>query len=212
MNQRSARRAAVRKQRKTSEQTASCPAIEISHGAVALALVPNEQELPPYGASGFEALITAGESRDEFLEHSEALADFYLPFNPEERAFVEKLAQYRWAARRSRRAFNCVESSLYAAHPDPSQWSTADFKRLTLAAAYRAQAEQASGRAQKSVDVFMRQRIQDYRWEARYELAVRRFEWQKKKYELAAQKAEARETRAAAGAVSAALSESLVRE
>jgi len=114
----------------------------------------------------------------EFVEH-------YQPASLHEYALVEDLAHHRWFLWSCQRALYSIESEVYAAKPGQSEWSDIELKRLGLAAGYRAQAEAAFHRALKNVDAFMKERVADYRWEAGYDLAVRRLELQKKKLEFA---------------------------
>jgi hypothetical protein len=150
---------------------------------------------PQPAISRCEGLIVQGETREEFNQFSERLDDHYMPFNYEERVSVGRLAECRWFLRRRRRVFESIETELYATQPDPSKWSEADFKRLALADSYRMKAEKAVWRAYEDVEGFLRQRIADYRFETNRDIAVRRLELQKRRFELAARVVEMRERR-----------------
>jgi hypothetical protein len=90
---------------------------------------------------------------------------------------------------RRQRAFNSVESDVYAFQPSEAKRTEAEFKRIALADRYRATAERSSNRALKNVEAFSKERVKTYCWEATYDLAVRRLELAKKKHELAVVKA-----------------------
>jgi hypothetical protein len=189
----------------------------MAHGAAAPVPIPAEPELPlivpmpqpepaedaPTGpdvpqtaASKLEVSLVDGESAKEFIDFYDALDDHYLSYNEEERWFLLKLAKCRWSVRRRRRMADKFESSLYAAQPDPTKWSEADFKRLALFDRYLTQAEQSAARAQSCVDSFMARREDLTRWQSEFELALRTFDLHKKMMEMK-QEAPAKEAEAA---------------
>jgi hypothetical protein len=135
------------------------------------------------GAPG--KLVVEADHLDDFRTLVADFVEQYQPASLHEYALVEDLAHHRWFLWCCQRSLYSIESEVYAAKPGQAKWSDAEFKRLALAARYRAQAERAFHRALKSVEGFIKDRIADYRWEASYDLAVRRLEFQKKKLELA---------------------------
>ena len=136
-----------------------------------------------------EKLIVEGERLEDFHKLVASLVDHYQPADTHEQALVEDLAHGRWILWRRRRAFNSVESEVYALQPNEGKWTEAEFKRIALADRYRTTAERSFNRALKNVEAFAKERVETYRWEATYDLAVRRLELAKKKHELAVVKA-----------------------
>lgn len=127
----------------------------------------------------------------------DVLEDHYLPSNCEEREFVAKLAACRLSAYQRQRVFESVEAAIYARQSDPANWKEADFTRLALADSYRQQAEEALERAQKNVDQFIRQRMDDCHWVTTHELSERYYELSKRQYEISVRGAALREQRTA---------------
>ena len=139
------------------------------------------------------------ESPEDFTAFFERLDDYYMPFNEEERACVAKFAEARWGLTRRKRVVENIESALYAAHPNPNDWSESDFKRLALADAYRMQGEKIVQHCQRSVERFSHNRDSDSKWQTQYALGERRFDFEKQKFEqLRHRKSESRAKKAAA--------------
>ena len=136
-----------------------------------------------------EKLIVEGERLEDFHALVASLVDHYQPAGTHEQSLVEDLAHGRWILWRRRRAFNSVESDIYSIQPNEGKWTEAEFKRIALADRYRTTAERSFSRALKNVEAFSRERVKTFRWEAAYDLAVRRLELAKKKHELQVVKA-----------------------
>jgi len=136
-----------------------------------------------------EKLVVEGERLEDFHSLVASLVDHYQPADPHEQSLVEDLAHGRWILWRRQRAFNHVESDVYAIQPNEAKWTEAEFKRIALADRYRTTAERAFNRALKNVEAFSKERVKTYRWEATYDLAVHRLELAKKKHELEVVKA-----------------------
>jgi hypothetical protein len=136
-----------------------------------------------------EKLIVEGERLEDFHALVASLVDHYQPADPHQQSLVEDLAHGRWILWRRRRAFNGVESDIYAIQPNEGKWTEAEFKRIALADRYRTTAERSFNRAFKNVEAFAKERVKNYRWEATYDLAVRRLELAKEKHELQVAKA-----------------------
>jgi len=130
-----------------------------------------------------EKLIVEGERLEDFHALVASLVDHYQPADPHEQSLVEDLAHGRWILWRRRLAFNSVESEVYAFQPNEGKWTEAEFKRIALADRYRTTAERSFNRALKNVEAFSKERVKTYRWEATYDLAVRRLELAKQKHE-----------------------------
>jgi hypothetical protein len=160
-------------------------------------------ETPPPAISHEDRPTVLGESARDFEAIHEALEDHYMPGNPVERTAVFSLARALWFVKRRRQVFDTIESHVYAAKPDQNKWTEADFKHLALVDAYRTRADHALYNAQKEVDSFSYQRIEDYHFESLFDLGVRRLELDKKKYELALRTFELREKQQAEIAESA---------
>ncbi len=129
------------------------------------------------------------ESTDDFDAFYERLDEHYMPFNDEERVAVAKFAEARWALNRRKRVVEKIEEAIYAAAPNPANWSENDFKRLALADAYRQQAEKVVRRAQRDVELFVNTRFEESRWQTNRDLAERRLQLQKHRFGFALQKA-----------------------
>jgi hypothetical protein len=136
-----------------------------------------------------EKLIVEGERLEDFYSLVAGFVDHYQPADPHEQSLVEDLAHGRWILWRRRRAFNAVESEIYAIQPNEGKWTEAEFKCIALADRYRTTAERSFNRALKNVEAFSKERVKTFRWEATYDLAVRRLELAKKKHELQVVKA-----------------------
>ncbi len=70
-----------------------------------------------------EKLFVAGERREDFDKLLNDLLEEHSPETPEARNLVEDAALGRWFLWRRQRAYNSVETMLYAAQPAPEQWS-----------------------------------------------------------------------------------------
>jgi len=160
---------------------------------------PQPHQAPPPATAAWTGLFfTADESIEEFNEFYERLDDHYMPYNPEERVSVAKLAEARWALHRRKRVVESIEGELFSTTPNPAEWTEADFKRLALADAYRLQAERIVFRAQQNVDAFVRERGEDSKWQTSFDLAERRLHLQKQKFGFALHEAETRSKRTGA--------------
>jgi hypothetical protein len=204
MTPRSVRRAVERNERRDADKAEHGSAIESPQAAASPLPIPDEPEpapmlpvpvtippdedtekdVPPPATSRSQELLVAGESVQEFEEFSERLFNHYMPYDQEEQVLVGKLVESRWFLRRRKEAFEKLEADLYAAEPNPAQWSEADFQRLALADNYRNEAELVAGRAQRRVQAFTRERVEDQRFHIKQNLALSQLELAKKKYQL----------------------------
>lgn len=141
---------------------------------------------PPKPYKTWQGLSLApGESEDDFNIFYERLDDHYMPFNEEERVCVGKLAEARWALHRRKKVAEAIESRLYAKTPNAADWSEADFKRLAIADDYRLRAEKLVSLAHQKVHAYVSFRSEDSKWQAYFDLADRRFQLEKEKFERA---------------------------
>ncbi len=90
-----------------------------------------------------EKLIVAGERREDFDKLLNDLLEEHSPETPEARNLVEDAALGRWFLWRRQRAYNAVETALYAAQPSPEKWSPDDFHKLALLDRYKTAAERS---------------------------------------------------------------------
>jgi hypothetical protein len=90
-----------------------------------------------------EKIIVAGECREDFDKLLNDLLDEHSPETPEARNVVEDAALGRWFLWRRQRAYNAVETALYAAQPSPEKWSSNDFHKLALLDRYKTAAERS---------------------------------------------------------------------
>jgi hypothetical protein len=111
-----------------------------------------------------EKLIVEGERLEDFHKLVASLVDHYQPADPHEQSLVEDLAHGRWILWRRRRAFNSVESDVYAIQPNEGRWTEAEFKRIALADRYRTTAERSFNRALKNVEAFAKERVKTFRF------------------------------------------------
>ena len=90
-----------------------------------------------------EKIIVAGECREDFDKLLNDLLEEHSPETPEARNLVEDAALGRWFLWRRQRAYNSVETALYAAQPAPEKWSPNDFHKLALLDRYKTAAERS---------------------------------------------------------------------
>jgi hypothetical protein len=93
-----------------------------------------------------EKLIVPGERQEDFDALLDNLLAEYSPETPGARNLVEDAALARWFLWRRQRAFNSVESALYAAQPDPALWPPEAFHKLALLDRYKTAAERSLNR------------------------------------------------------------------
>jgi len=117
-----------------------------------------------------EKLIVPGERTEDFDALLNDLLEEYSPETPDARNLVEDAALARWFLWRRQRAFNSVESALYAAQPDPALWPPEAFHKLALLDRYKTAAERSLKRILQSLSALQRARKQ----EAQSKLAIAR--------------------------------------
>ena len=117
-----------------------------------------------------EKLIVPGERREDFDALLHNLLEEYSPETPDARNLVEDAALARWFLWRRQRAFNSVESALYATQPDPENWPPEAFHKLALLDRYKTAAERSLKRVLQNLAALQRARKQ----EAQSKLAVAR--------------------------------------
>jgi hypothetical protein len=117
-----------------------------------------------------EKLIVAGERREDFDALLNDLVKEYSPETPEARNLVEDAALGRWFLWRRQRAFNSVETALYAAQPAPEQWSPDAYHKLALLDRYKTAAERSLNRVLQNLASLHRAK----KHEAQSKLAVAR--------------------------------------
>jgi len=113
-----------------------------------------------------EKLIVVGERREDFEALLQDLLDEFSPATAHARGLVEDAALARWFLWRKLRAYNAIETALYAAEPDEATWSAEAHQKLALADRYKTAAERALKRALNNVQV-LRKNGHDDRREAR---------------------------------------------
>jgi hypothetical protein len=117
-----------------------------------------------------EKLIVPGERREDFDALLNDLVAEYSPETPDARNLVEDAALARWFLWRRQRAFNAVESALYAAQPAPENWPPEAFHKLALLDRYKTAAERSLKRILQNVASLHRAKKQ----EAQSKLALAR--------------------------------------
>jgi hypothetical protein len=117
-----------------------------------------------------EKLIVAGERREDFDTLLNNLVAEYSPETPDAHNLVEDAALARWFLWRRQRAFNSVESALYAAQAAPEQWPAEAFHKLALLDRYKTAAERSLKRVLQNLAALQRAKKQ----EAQSKLAVAR--------------------------------------
>ncbi|HEY6988696.1 MAG TPA: hypothetical protein VH369_09955, partial [Bryobacteraceae bacterium] len=81
--------------------------------------------------------------QEDFDALLKEMLEEYSPETPDARNLVEDAALARWFLWCRQRAFNSVESALYAAQADPAAWSPEDFHKLALLDRYKTAAERS---------------------------------------------------------------------
>jgi hypothetical protein len=117
-----------------------------------------------------EKLIVPGERQEDFDALLNNLFEEYSPESSGARNLVEDAALARWFLWRRQRAFNSVESALYAAQPDPALWPPEAFHKLALLDRYKTAADRSLKRVLQNLAALQRARKQ----EAQSKLAVAR--------------------------------------
>jgi hypothetical protein len=108
-----------------------------------------------------EKLIVPGERREDFDALLNDLVAEYSPETPDARNLVEDAALARWFLWRRQRAFNAVESALYAAQPAPENWPPEAFHKLALLDRYKTAAERSLKRILQNVASLHRAKKQE---------------------------------------------------
>jgi hypothetical protein len=117
-----------------------------------------------------EKLIVPGERQEDFDALLNDLLEEYSPETPDARNLVEDAALARWFLWRRQRAYNSVESALYAAQPAPEKWTPEAYHQLALLDRYKTAAERSLKRVLQNLASFSRAKKQ----EAQSKLAVAR--------------------------------------
>jgi hypothetical protein len=117
-----------------------------------------------------EKLIVAGERREDFDALLHDLLAEHSPETPDARNLVEDAALARWFLWRRQRAYNSVETALYAAQPAPEQWQPDAYHKLALLDRYKTAAERSLNRVLQNLASLHRAKKQ----EAQSKLAVAR--------------------------------------
>ena len=110
-----------------------------------------------------EKLIVAGERREDFEALLNDLLDEFSPATAHARGMVEDAAMARWFLWRKLRAYNVIETALYAVEPDEANWSAEAHQKLALADRYKTAAERALKRAFNNVQVLRKNGQEDRR-------------------------------------------------
>jgi hypothetical protein len=107
-----------------------------------------------------EKLIVPGERQEDFDALLNNLLEEYSPGTPDARNLVEDAALARWFLWRRQRAFNSVESALYAEQADPAAWSPEAFHKLALLDRYKTAAERSLKRVLQNLNGLQRAKKQ----------------------------------------------------
>jgi hypothetical protein len=108
-----------------------------------------------------EKLIIAGERQEDFDALLNDLLEEYAPATQQVRLLVEDAALARWFMWRKQRAYNAVESALYAAQPAQELWTAEAYHQLALVDRYKTAAERALKRALQNLDSLRRREIRE---------------------------------------------------
>src|SRR5690348_7702443 len=107
-----------------------------------------------------EKLIVPGERQEDFDALLNNLLEEYSPETPDARNLVEDAALARWFLWRRQRAFNSVESALYAQQADPAEWPPEAFHKLALLDRYKTAAERSLTRVLQNLNGLQRAKKQ----------------------------------------------------
>ena len=110
-------------------------------------------------------LIIAGERREDFDNLLTELLEEYAPATPQARSLVEDAALARWFLWRKQRAYNAVETALYAAQPAQELWPAEAYHQLALADRYKTAAERALKRTLQNLEALRRLDLHEHRHE-----------------------------------------------
>jgi hypothetical protein len=117
-----------------------------------------------------EKLIVAGERCEDFDALLNDLLEEHSPETPDACHLVEDAALARWFLWRRQRAYNSVETALYAAQPAPERWAPEAYHQLALLDRYKTAAERSLQRVLRNLAALQRAKKQ----EAQSKLAVAR--------------------------------------
>jgi hypothetical protein len=107
-----------------------------------------------------EKLIVPGERQEDFDALLKEMLEEHSPETPGARHLVEDAALARWFLWRRQRAFNSVESALYAAQADPAAWPPEAFHKLALLDRYKTAAERSLTRVLQNLNGLQRAKKQ----------------------------------------------------
>ncbi len=110
-----------------------------------------------------EKLIIGSERQEDFDALLNDLLEEYAPATQQLRLLVEDAALARWFVWRKQRAYNAVESALYAAQPAQELWTAEAYHQLALVDRYKTAAERALKRTLQNLDASRRLEIREER-------------------------------------------------
>ncbi len=112
-----------------------------------------------HGCCASNTLLLPTESEEDLKALEVIWLKTYNPSSEAERHLVQELAHADWFLQRATRAYNDVESGLFAANPNPAEWTEAQDRKLGRFLRYKTAHTNNVIRCQKRVEDFRKARL-----------------------------------------------------
>jgi len=124
-----------------------------------------------HGCCANNTLLLPDESEEDLKALEVIWLKTYNPTSEAERHLVQELAHADWFLQRATRKYNNVESDLYKANPNPSEWTEAQDRKLGRYLRYKTAHTNNVIRCQKRVEDFRKARLAEKAIAQKTELA-----------------------------------------
>jgi hypothetical protein len=124
-----------------------------------------------HGCCASNTLLLPTESEEDLKALEAIWLKTYNPSSEAERHLVQELAHADWFLQRATRTYNDVESGLFAANPNPAEWTEAQDRKLGRFLRYKTAHTNNVIRCQKRVEDFRKARLAEKSLTQKTELA-----------------------------------------
>jgi hypothetical protein len=132
---------------------------------------PSSLNATRHGCCALETLILPSESIEDFHALETAWRNTYQPQDETTTNLVDQLVTAEWLYRRSVRTLTDIQAQIFAAEPNPLNWTDAHHKAITRFERYRTANQNAFARARKAVEDLRRNRATESQREERSQIA-----------------------------------------